>query len=110
MPEFIYDKIAIGNRIREHRDRLGLTQEELAERIERSWRLVADLERGAVGFSMETLFRLCNALQAAPNDLLLPEADGDLREVEWLTSALRNSPARVRDAAAEILRAYLRSV
>lgn len=110
MPEMIYDKKEIGMRVQSYRNRLHLTQEQLAERIDKSIVTVADIERGAVGFSMETLFRLCNALQTTPNDLLLPEADGDMSEVEWLTAALRNSPERVREAAAEILRAYLRSV
>lgn len=110
MSEFIYDKIAIGNRIREYRDKLGITQEALAERTERSWRLIADLERGAVGLSLETLFRLCNALQTTPNDLLLPGGDGERSDLDWLTDALANSPERVRAGAIDILRAYLRSV
>lgn len=111
MSEFIsYDKIIVGNRIREYRDKLGLTQEALAERIERSWRLVADLERGAVGMSMDTLFALCNVLRVTPNDLLLPGGDADADELAWLSAALKNSPARVRETAVDILRAYLRSL
>lgn len=110
MPEIKYDKKEIGMRVQIYRNRLHLTQEQLAERIDKSLVTVADIERGAVGFSIETLFRLCNALQITPNDLLLPEAGGDMREVEWLTAALQNSPERVRETAADILRAYLRSL
>lgn len=110
MSGFIYDKIAIGNRIREYRDKLGITQEALAERTERSWRLIADLERGAVGLSIETLFRLCAVLQTTPNDLLLPDRDEDMSDLSWLTNALENSSEAVRAGAVDILRAYLRSV
>ncbi len=113
MSEFIYDKYAVGDRIRKQRERLAITQENLAERIERSWRLVADIERGAAGMSMETLFRLCNALRVTPNDLLLPGGnpeDGEEAELAGLVDALKNSPARVRAGAIDILRAYLRSV
>lgn len=112
MSEFINDKYAIGNRIREYRDRMGITQEALAERVDRSWRLIADLERGAVGLSLETLSRLCAVLQATPNDLLLPGGNGGGGdpELSWLVNALENSTERVRAGAIDILRAYLRSV
>ena len=110
MPQFIYDRIVVGNHIREYREKLDLTQEVLAERIGRSWRLIADLERGVVGLSMETLFRLCNVLKTTPNDLLLPEKSGDMGELEWLNEVLANSPEHVRATAIDIVRTYLRSV
>ena len=110
MSEFKYDGIVIGDNIRKYREKMGLTQENLAQQADRSWRLIADLERGAVGLSLETLFRLCRILKVTPNDLLLAGGEGEQADLTWLTNALENSPERVRAGAVEILRAYLRSI
>ena len=109
MSHFIYDKASVGERIRIYRTALHLTQEQLAEKLDKSWRFVNNLERGAVGMSMETLLALCGALKTTPNHLLLfdgdPADDGGLK---WAMDALAHAPASVRDTAVEILRAYLR--
>lgn len=41
--------------VRHHRERVGLTQAELAERTERSMETISRIERGAVAPSFETL-------------------------------------------------------
>lgn len=112
MAEAKYDRIVIADHIRIYREKMGLTQEGLAECADRSWRLIADLERGAVGLSLNTMFRLCAVLKVTPNDLLLPDGKGveEEAELDWLVNALENSPERVRAGAYDILRAYLRSV
>ena len=110
MYSFMYDKVSVGMRIQEKRKLLGLTQEKLAEKIDKSLRLIADVERGAVGMSMETLFELCNALKVTPNDLLLPSEDHESDDLNWLVETLGNSSDHVRAAAIDILKAYLRSV
>lgn len=110
MSEMLYDKKAIGIRVQAYRNHLHMTQEQLAERIDKSIVTVADIERGAAGMSMKTLFRICNALKVSPNELLLSENDEEMSDLDWLTDALANSPERVRTGAIEILRAYLRSV
>ena len=51
MCEYIYRKTEVGNCIRERRRSLGLTQEQLAEKIDKSWRFMVDLERGKVGMA-----------------------------------------------------------
>lgn len=111
MSDFMnYDKIFTGERIREHRLALGLTQETLSERINKSFRTMTDIERGIVGMSMETLFNLCNALKVTPNDLLVPEKSVPDHELAWVTQALSNLSAHDRAGAIDILRAYLRTL
>ena len=110
MSEMLYDRKAIGIRVQEYRNRLHMTQEQLAEKIDKSLVTVADIERGAAGMSMKTLFRLCDTLMVTPNELLLSGEAKEKSDLEWLIDALENSPERVRTGAVEILRAYLRSV
>lgn len=110
MPSLVYDKVFAGLRIRERREALGLTQEALAERIDKSPLTMTNLERGVVGMSMETLFDLCNVLKVTPNDLLMPEAPVPATELEWVTQALANLSEHDRSGALDILRAYLRAL
>ena len=51
----LYDRIAAGDRIRQRRLLLGMTQEELAEKIGRAYKYCQDIERGSCGMSIETL-------------------------------------------------------
>lgn len=52
----------LGNRIRAERNRLGLTQEKLAEMADISESFMGHIERGGRTLSIETLARLANAL------------------------------------------------
>ena len=110
MCEYIYRKTEVGNCIRERRRSLGLTQEQLAEKIDKSWRFMVDLERGKVGMSIETLLHLCAVLKTTPNDLLLFDKTVHDSEWTWVLDALSHAPDHVRASAIDILRAYLRSV
>ena len=105
-----YDKIMTGERIRDFRLALNLTQEALSERIDKSLRTMTDIERGVVGMSMETLFALCQVFKVTPNDLLIPETPFPATELEWVTQALGNLSEHDRSGAIDILRAYLRTL
>lgn len=109
MADFVYDKAAVGMRVREKRLALGLTQEKVAERLDKSLRLVTEIERGAVGMSIETLMALCDVLKTTPNDLLLPDGQAREEELQWVVHALTSASKQVRSGAIDILRAYLRS-
>ncbi len=109
MCEYIYRKTEVGNCIRERR-RSSPDPEQLAEKIDKSWRFMVDLERGKVGMSIETLLRLCAVLKTTPNDLLLFDKTVHDSEWTWVLDALSHAPDHVRASAIDILRAYLRSV
>ena len=57
-----YDRLAAGDRIRLKRNLLGMTQDEMAEKIDRASKYYADIERGSCGMSIETLMALSSAL------------------------------------------------
>ena len=105
---YSYDRVRTGRRIQARRMALELTQEQLAERMDCSLRFIADIERGAVGMSIDTLVKVCETLNTSPNALLHDGEAAQPAGTEWILSALENLSPRRRETALEILRAYLR--
>lgn len=64
------DKKAIGQRIREEREKLGLSREEFAEIIELSDYYVGQLERGERQMSLTTLVKVVNCLHVSLDYLI----------------------------------------
>ena len=62
--------ISIGNRIRISRENAGLTQEELAERLNLSAQFISTIERGVAGASLATIISLCEVLNVSTEWLL----------------------------------------
>ncbi|HEX9047757.1 MAG TPA: response regulator [Verrucomicrobiae bacterium] len=58
------------------RERLGFSQERLAERAELHRTYISDVERGARNLSLESITRLARALEIAPADLF-PATEGE---------------------------------
>lgn len=63
----------IGNKLLEIRKKKGMTQSEVAEKAELSDRAYADIERGTANMKVETVLRLCQALNITPNDILIDD-------------------------------------
>jgi len=76
--------ISIGNRIRISREHAGLTQEELAEKLNLSAQFISTIERGAAGASLATIIRLCEVLNVS---------------TEWLLRGLEATPSTDHIAA-----------
>jgi len=66
------DRIILGNRIREERMRIGLTQEQLAEYIDVSTTYIGFIERGERSVTLEKLVLLADCFKV-PIDSLLHE-------------------------------------
>ncbi len=64
------DYAAIGKRIRARRTRLGLSQEQLAERADLSVQHVSHIETANTKLSLPVLVQIANTLGVTPNDLL----------------------------------------
>lgn len=50
-----YDRYSVGERIQKRRQSLGLSQEALAEQMDRAVKYCSDIERGTCGMSVETM-------------------------------------------------------
>ena len=62
--------IEIGQRVREARDHAGLSREKLAELVDVTPRFIADIERGSVGLSVQTLKSICVALKVTSDSII----------------------------------------
>lgn len=108
-----YDRMAVGDRIKLKRNLLGLTQEELAEKINRVPKYCADIERGQCGMSIDTMLAFSHVLNMSLDYMFFgksEEKEGkDSDEVITLVEMLRNCPERKRKYALDILKIYFKS-
>ena len=75
-----YNRLAAGERLRLKRTLLGMTQEEMAERIDRVPKYYADIERGSCGMSVETLMALSHTLNMPMDYIILGREYGENSE------------------------------
>ena len=62
--------INYGEKLKQARESLGLTQEKVAEYLGLGPRYISDIERNKTKGSIDTLIKLCNIYNITPNDLL----------------------------------------
>jgi transcriptional regulator with XRE-family HTH domain len=60
----------LGERIRERREALGLSQESLAERSGVHWTFLGQVERGRRNLSLHNLLKIAAGLDADPAELV----------------------------------------
>lgn len=60
----------VGRKIRNYRKRCWLTQEELAEKADLSYKYVGEVERGCVNVSLDSLVRIAKALHVRLRDIV----------------------------------------
>lgn len=105
-----FDLVEIGNRLYTARKRSGLTQAEVAEKAGISGRTYADIERGTVNMRVETLVRICNALNVSPDMILGGEAPSMEATQEELLERLKSCSDRELKTALTLLSVYLTSL
>lgn len=66
----INKKILIGTKMQNIRKSLGLTQEQVAEKLELAPHYVSDIERDKTKGSIDTLVKLCNIYNVSPSYIL----------------------------------------
>lgn len=89
------DIIAFGNRVRAARERLGITQEDLAARVGMSPSHMSIVERGVKVPRMDTVVKLANELDVSA-DFLLQDSITQSRNNQLLSSIME-LPEKERD-------------
>jgi transcriptional regulator with XRE-family HTH domain len=99
------------NRIRELRERLNLSQAELARRIHVTPSALNKVEMGTRGLDLDWMRRIAPHLGVAPADLLLHRDNPTIlsEEERELLAAYRRAPAREQDTFRRVAGAILPS-
>lgn len=105
----IFDLKTIGNRLYDIRNRKLISRAEVAERAELSDRAYADIERGNVNMRLETLLKICNALNITPNDLLTIDQPQPI-SIEQLTERISHCTEFEKQTALRLLDVYVDSI
>ena len=110
-----YDRITVGKRIHQKRIQLGLSQDELAVRINRATKYCSDIERGMCGMSIETMLSISKALDMSLDYMMF----GEVSEIgkEWqqkdaLTRIhiIEKAPATQRNYAIRLLKLCIAAI
>ena len=107
-----YDRIAVGERIRHKRIQLGLSQDELAVRINRATKYCSDIERGKCGMSVETMLAIAKSLDMNLDYMMFGEISETEREWQQkdamtLIHIIEKAPASQRNYAIRLLKLFI---
>lgn len=107
-----YDRLAVGERLRLKRTLLGMTQDEIAEKINRASKYYADIERGSCGMSTETLLALSHVLNMSIDYIIfgVTAKDNDVihtNEVMAIMNLLDNCTTKRRKYALDLLKLFI---
>jgi transcriptional regulator with XRE-family HTH domain len=95
----------LGERIREERQRLHLTQADLAEAIDISDTYMGAIERGERSLTLNTVVRLVNRLGVSIDYLLADYvSDADSNIIEQFKQITDNQPLERKQLAIKVLR------
>lgn len=84
---------AVGARLQALRKRHGLSQEELAHRIDKSVFAISSIERGVTFASLATLLDLSRVLEFHLSDLFVVDGQSDVAQsLDAITHMLRDQP------------------
>ena len=106
----IHDMRKIGIKILAIRKKAGLTQAEMAEKAGIADRTYADIERGNVNMRIETLLKICDALNVTPDTFLTEENIPLQLRQEEITKKFAVCSENEKQTALAIMDCYLKSV
>lgn len=98
------DKKLIGKRIRHRREAAGLSQEQLAEKLELSTNHISSMECGKSLLTTKRLLDLCDILGGTPNYYLLGEIEPG---ADRITSLVKELPPDAQEMLCRLLKTYL---
>lgn len=102
---------SIGKRIRKNRDRLGMTQETLAERVNVSIPHISRMENGSAKPSLQTLVDICNVLGITIDELMCDSLPAVQREnIGLLTEVLAGCSKDELDMITDVVSAILQNL
>lgn len=95
--------VEIGLRIKEEREKAGLTQEKFAELIGLGPKSVSAFERGTVGISFTTLKKICQVLSVSSDQILFGNTAKNENDLSELVRRLERLSPRQYSITKEII-------
>ncbi len=99
------DWIAIGKRIRQQREYMGLTREQFAEQIDVTPKFCSDIETVAKGMSIPTLCRISKVLRLSTDYILYGKTEQE--NPDSVMMVLENCSKRERTYAEQLLKTFV---
>lgn len=106
----IFDLYEVGGKLFSFRKSKGFTQAEVAEKAGLSDRTYADIERGSVNMRVDTLLKICDALNITPDEILTKKTEDIEREKSNLLTIFDELPEKNKKIALKLLSVYLKSI
>ncbi len=105
------EKVELGKRLREARNKAGLTQEQLAEIADVGVMYLGEIERGVKMPSMKIFIKVIEALNISADYILRNELPSGKEYVfDEVTEKLSKLTPQQRKGAVEILDAYIKTL
>lgn len=105
------DKVELGIKLREARNKAGYTQEQLAEKADIGVMYLGEIERGVKMPSMKIFIKLVEALDVSADYILRNELpSGKEFVLDEITERLADLTPKQRKAAVDILDAYIKNL
>lgn len=105
------DKVAIGSRLREARNMVKLTQEQLAEKVGIGTTYISDIERGAKFPSLSLFIKIVDALGVSSDFILRGEIEAGKNCVyDDITKKLDGLTPKQRLGIADLIDAYIKNL
>ncbi|MBS6397788.1 MAG: helix-turn-helix transcriptional regulator [Clostridiales bacterium] len=95
--------IEIGARIKEEREKAGLTQERFSELIGLGTKSVSAFERGTVGISFTTLKKICQVLSISSDQILFGPKEQNENDLSELSKRLERLSPKQYTIAEEVI-------
>ena len=105
------DKVELGMKLREARNKAGFTQEQLAEKADIGVMYLGEIERGVKMPSMKIFIKLIEALNISADYILRNELpSGKEYVLDEITEKLASLTPKQRKAAVDILDAFIKNL
>ena len=104
----VYDRIAVGERLRTRRETLGWSRAKVAEQIGIVDKYYADIERGTCGMSIETLIGLSKLYGMNMDDLIYGQTEGsDVLREETFRRGMEGSSEQAQSYCLKMLGLFM---
>ncbi len=97
----------MGERVREQRELLGYTREELAEKLDISVTFAANIELGKKGMSIDTLIKICELLSVSADYIIWGKGERPENTILDVTSELDEADVGY---AEDIMKTFVKAV